>query len=77
MSTQEIKTMLHESIENINDNDFLLTIKEMLESKYSFRKIRLSATRLKKIEAAKKQIVQGKSLTNAQADKIIDKWLSA
>jgi len=77
MSTQEIKNMLHESIENINDDDLLLTIKEMLESKYSFRKIRLSAARLKKIDAAKRQIVQGKILSNAQADKIIDKWLSA
>lgn len=77
MSTQEIKSMLHESIENINDNEFLLTIKEMLESKYSFRKIRLSAARLKKIDAAKKQILQGKSMTNAEAEKIIDKWLSA
>ena len=76
MSTQEIKNMLHESIENINDTDLLLTIKEMLESKYSFRKIKLSAARLKKIDAAKRQIVQGKILSNAQADKIIDKWLS-
>lgn len=77
MSTQEIKNMLHESIENINDNDFLLTIKEMLESKYSFRKIKLSAARLKKIDTAKKQIIEGKSMTNAEAEKIIDKWLSA
>ena len=77
MSTQEIKNMLHESIENINDNDLLLTIKEMLESKYSGRKIRLSAARLKKIDEAKRQIAQGKILSNAQADKIIDKWLNA
>jgi hypothetical protein len=34
MNKEEIKSLLHEGIENIDDNDFLLTIKELIDHKY-------------------------------------------
>lgn len=34
MNTVEIKTLLHEGIENIDDEDFLLTIKDLVDEKY-------------------------------------------
>jgi len=35
MSTKELKHRLFEGIENIDDNVFLLTIKELIDHKYS------------------------------------------
>ena len=35
MSTDELKKHLHEGIENIDDNEFLNTIKKLIDHKYS------------------------------------------
>jgi len=35
MSSNEIKQILFESIENIDDDEFLMTIKELIDHKYS------------------------------------------
>lgn len=77
MKTQEIKSLLHESIENIDDEDFLLAIKQILEKKYvPTEEPKLAKWQVKRIEAAKKQIKKGKYLTNEQVDKLVDKWLN-
>ncbi len=52
MSTQEIKQLLHESIENIDE------------------------WQIERIEASKEQIRNGKSISNSQADLLVEKWLS-
>jgi len=76
MSTEDIKTRLHEGIENIDDNEFLLAIKELIERKYNSPDFpELSDIQLKRIKESEEQIENGEFLTNEQVDKIIDKWL--
>ena len=76
MAKQNIKTLLHESIENINDEDFLLAIKNIVDRKYTpISNPKLSKSRIQRIEQSKEQIRNGKFLSNKQADKLVDKWL--
>ncbi len=35
MSSEEMKTRIHEDVENMNDNEFLLAIKELIKRKYN------------------------------------------
>ncbi|MCK5055455.1 MAG: hypothetical protein KAT34_02290 [Candidatus Aminicenantes bacterium] len=77
MTQIEIKTLLHESIENINDEDFLLSIKNLVERKYiPPTPLKLSAWQVEKLDNAKKEIEEGKYLSDTEADKIVDEWLS-
>ncbi len=77
MGAQNIKTLLHESIENINDEDFLLAVKQILDRKYlPTDQPQLSKEQIQRIEESKQQIKQGNFLTNEQADKIVEKWLN-
>lgn len=76
MSTDELKRHLHEGIENIDDNEFLNTIKELMEHKYSApAEPKLTDWQFKRVRESEKQISQGEFLTNEEADKIIYKWL--
>jgi len=77
MSTEELKKHLHEGIENIDDDDFLHTIKELIDRKYSASyDIKLSDRQLKRIRESEEQISAGDFLSNDEVDKIIDKWLN-
>lgn len=77
MTKQEIKSLLHESIENINDEDFLLALKEFLDNNYIVSsQPQLSDWQKKRIEESEKQINKGEYLTNEQADKLVEKWLN-
>lgn len=77
MTKQEIKSLLHESIENINDEDFLLALKEFLDNNYFVSsQPQLSDWQKKRIEESEKQINKGEYLTNEQADKLVEKWLN-
>ena len=76
MNTVEIKTLVHEGIENIDDKDLLLSIKDLVDEKYVPKDIKkLSPWQFQRIDNAKKQIEQGNYLTNAEADKVVDEWL--
>lgn len=77
MKAQNIKTLLHESIENINDEDFLHAVKQILDRKYTPSDTpKLTKAQVKRIEESKEQIRKGKFLTNTEADKLVNKWLS-
>lgn len=77
MSAQELKSILHESIENIDDEAFLLAIREMLERKYTpASSPTLAQWQIDRIEKAKKEMDAGNFLTNEQADELVEKWLS-
>lgn len=77
MGAQNIKTLLHESIENINDEDFLIAVKQILDRKYlPTDQPQLSKEQIQRIEESKQQIKQENFLTNEQADKIVEKWLN-
>ncbi len=75
--TKELKSLLHESIENIDDESFLQTVKHILDHKYQPKeKVTLSSYQEKRIEEAKKSIDQEDYLTNEQADEMVAKWLN-
>jgi hypothetical protein len=77
MSTQEIKQLLHESIENIDDGEFLLAVKQIIDRKYTPSiPTAPSEWQLERIDASKEQIKNGKGLSNNQADLLVEKWLS-
>ena len=76
MTTKELKTSLHESIESTDDSELLLTIKEILEYKPGEQsEPKLSEWQKKRIEEADKEIDRGEFLTDEEAQKMIDEWL--
>ena len=77
MNTAELKSILHESIENIDDESILLAIQELAERKYTPEtQPRLTPAQIARIEESRRQIAAGEFLTNEQADAIVDKWLN-
>ncbi|RYD75509.1 MAG: hypothetical protein EOP53_16345 [Sphingobacteriales bacterium] len=77
MTTAQIKKLLHESIENIDDKELLLELKKIAESKYRISaEPKLHKLQEERIGMAKMQIKEGNSLSNDQANNKIDKWLS-
>jgi len=76
MNTRKIKTLLHESIENINDESLLMTVKEILERQYTPKTdVTLTDWQISRIEESKRQIKEGKSHSEGEADDIIGEWL--
>ncbi|MFZ1323279.1 MAG: hypothetical protein WAT71_17115 [Ignavibacteria bacterium] len=76
MSKEEIKSLLHESIENIDDDDFLLSVKEIIDCMYLPSEIPvISENRRKRIFDSNDQIEKGNFITNEEADKLVDEWL--
>ena len=77
MKTQELKILLHESIENIDDEDILNAVHDLLSRKYqSTDEQNLPEEQIQRIETSKLQIANGEFLTNEEADKLVDKWLN-
>lgn len=76
-TTKELKSLLHESIENIDDEGFLRTVKNILDRKYEPKEdITLTPYQEKRIDQAKESINRGDFLTNDQADQLVAKWLN-
>ena len=76
MKASELKTYLHESIENINDEKLLSTLKEISTHHYSnLQEPELNDYQLNRLNESKEQIANGNSFTNEQADELISKWL--
>ncbi|MDQ3022252.1 MAG: hypothetical protein M3R36_17020 [Bacteroidota bacterium] len=76
MSSEEIKSILHESIENINDEDFLLSVKEIIDNRYKLSSFpKLSDWQMERILESDKQIESGNFLTNEEADKLAEEWV--
>lgn len=75
--TKELKSLLHESIENIDDEELLRAAKSILDRKYEpSTEIKLNEYQKQRIEKAKKSIAKGEYLTNEQADELVTKWLN-
>lgn len=75
--TKELKSLLHESIENIDDEELLRAAKSILDRKYRpVERIELNAYQKQRIQKAKESISQGDYLTNDQADELVAKWLN-
>ena len=77
MKTIELKLALHETIENITDTELLKTLTEISSHHYSVvQEPELNTYQLGRLEESKKQIKEGNSFTNEQANELINKWLS-
>ena len=76
MNTDHIKRQLFESIDNIDDNELLLTIKELIDHKYAHvNEPKLADWQKKRIKESEDQISKGEYFTNEQANELFDKWL--
>lgn len=75
--TKELKSFLHESIENIDDEELLQIAKSILDRKYEpDATLKLNDYQKERLSKAKKSIQTGNYLTNEQADQIVTKWLN-
>ena len=74
---QELKSLLHESIENIDDEEFLRMAKSLLDRKYKpVETIELNKYQLQRLEKAKAGIAKGEYLSNEQAERLVTLWLN-
>lgn len=75
--TKELKSLLHESIENIDDKELLRAAKSLLDLKYTpAETIELHEYQKQRLEKAKAAIAKGEYLSNEQADKLAAQWLN-
>lgn len=76
MSTEEIKSLLHESIENIEDAKFLEVVKILIETKYKTSPpLEISEKHKQILNESISQIENGEFYTNEEVMKISDEWL--
>jgi hypothetical protein len=76
MATNEIKQHLFEGINNIDEPDFLMALKEMIDRKYAESPSpKLSELQLRRINEAEMQIESGDFFTDEQVNTIINRWL--
>ena len=72
-----MKSQLHESIENIDDEDLLLTIKQLVDRKYTPAiEPKLADWQIARLAQSANQIHLGQGITNEQADELVNKWLN-
>jgi hypothetical protein len=77
MNTNELKQRLFEGIENIDDSGFLLTIKELIDHKYSESAVPvLTPTQLQRIDESENQITAGDYLLDSEVNQLMEKWLN-
>jgi hypothetical protein len=77
IDTKELKSLLHESIENIDDEELLHIAKSILDRKYEpAENIKLNEYQKQRLDKARKSIEKGEYLTNEQADELVTKWLN-
>ena len=76
MTTLEIKQKLLEGINNIDESDFLLTLKELIDRKYSETQTPILTENQKlRMEESEVQINNGDFFTDDQVNECIEKWL--
>jgi hypothetical protein len=75
MTTLGIKQKLLEGINNIDENDFLLTLKELIDRKYSETQTPIITENQKlRMEESEVQINNGDFFTDDQVNELIEKW---
>ena len=76
MTTSEIKSFIHETIENIEDEQFLEALKVIIETKFASMPI-LEDWQIKAIEESEMQIENGLIISREEADKKAEEWLKS
>ena len=76
MSVAELKGVLHESIENINDEDLLFVLKEIIDEQYRVKQgLILSTERRQALELSEKDAKEGRFVSNEESDRQVNAWL--
>lgn len=77
MTAIELKKLLINKIEEINDESFLNAIKTILDTKTQSQIITLTSEQRHEIEESKKEIEQGLFIEQAELDKEFTKCVNA
>ena len=77
MTAIELKKLLINRIEEINDVSFLNAIKTILDTKTQSQIITLTSEQRYEIRESKKEIEQGLFIEQVELDKEFNKWLNA
>ncbi len=76
MSTIELKHFIIEHLSQIDDKPFLNALKTIIETKISGDIYELSSYQEKRIDSARNDLKQSKTITHNDLQKEIDQWLS-
>ncbi len=74
MTTAELKLLLHEKIDKIEDEEYLEHLMHSLDNALS-PEFKLEQWELDIIEESEKQIEEGLVISKEEADKKIEEWL--
>ncbi|MDQ3021946.1 MAG: hypothetical protein M3R36_15440 [Bacteroidota bacterium] len=76
MTTQEIKNILHDNIENIEDEKFLEALRIIINSKVEENGVfKLNDIQKKKIRQSNLQFKRGEGISNDEVFEKMEKWL--
>jgi hypothetical protein len=76
MSTVELRHIITEHLSHIDDESFLNAIKTIIESKVSEEEYKLSDFQKKRIDSARNEFKQKKTISHNELQKEIDQWLN-
>lgn len=74
MTTAELKSMLHEKIDKIEDDEYLEQLMRSVDNELN-PEFKLEQWELDIIEESEKQIEEGLLISKEEADKKIEEWL--
>jgi len=77
MTTLQLKEILINRINEIDDLAFLNEIKSILDSKLKGRILKLSPEQFQEINESQMDIRNGHFIEQAELDKAIEKWISS
>ncbi|MEO8149138.1 MAG: hypothetical protein ABI723_15945 [Bacteroidia bacterium] len=76
MSTQEIKVLLKENIDNIDDKEFLEFLNNLItEEDTESAPLKLTPEQERRIEKSIQGIERGEFFTNEEVEKMVSEWL--
>lgn len=76
MSTAELKINVIQQITNLKDAHVIEQIQRLLDFEVDKKPYTLSTKQVKRINAAKKEYAEGKTLSEKQANDEVDQWLN-
>lgn len=76
MSTGELRQIITEHLSHIEDANFLNAIKTIIESKISEGEYLLSDFQKKRVDLARNELKQRKTISHNDLQKEIDQWLN-
>lgn len=75
MSTVELRHIITEQLSQIDDTAFLEAIKTIIDSKISGEIYQLSDFQKERIDSAREELKNYKTISHREVQKEVDKWL--